>query len=141
MHRLAASLAPLALAACLPGGAFQPQGDDITRLLAGRSVTYDQPEGAPGPRERQVWRADGTTTYTGRSALRARDTVTREGVWWVEGTRYCSTFSTDPRRDETKQCYRVTLSAGGQRILFTGLRERMFDLFAFERDWSGTFDG
>ena len=142
MVRTAAVLiAAFGLAACLPGGAFQPQGDEITRLLAGRGVTYDLSAGAPVPRERQVWRADGSTTFHGRAVLRDGALNARDGMWWVEGNRYCSTFNPSGPRDETKQCYHITVSDGGKRILFTGMRERMFDLFDLDRDWSGTFDG
>jgi hypothetical protein len=66
----AAPIAAIGRAACLPGGGFEPRGDAIARLPAGRSVTCDLPGGAPGQRTRQVRRADGTTTVTGRAALR-----------------------------------------------------------------------
>jgi hypothetical protein len=142
MIRTAAALiAAIGLAACLPGAAFQPQGDAIARLLAGRSVTCDLPDGALGQRERQVLRADGTTTFSGRAALRDGALNARDGIWWVGGNRYCSTFSTYGTRDETKPCYFVTVSDGGRRVRFQGMRERVFDIFDIDRDWSGIRDG
>ncbi|MFT4151513.1 MAG: hypothetical protein QM656_15035 [Paracoccaceae bacterium] len=113
----------LPLAACL--SAPPAPKEPLAQLLEGRRVAYQDAE---SPGQRQVWQADGTTTYYPSAYLGFGEA----GRWRVEDGRYCSIFG--EQQDWT--CWRVETPAQG-RIRFTEIPKgrlgpELFGLRRFE---------
>jgi hypothetical protein len=129
----AAPAAVAVLAGCLPGGTFQPHGNEIAEALVDRRVVYSLSEklrAEGGKPEEQVWHADGTATYRWRPLLRPERTYPRTHYWWTEGNRYCETPLAEKRGTDGR-CYYLRIN--GDSIVFEVITEGMFDIFAVSR--------
>jgi hypothetical protein len=108
-----------------------PGPDQITPLLVGRVVEYDDHDPERKRKGRQEWFADGTTWLSHMGLFM---NGTRE--WRVIGRLYCSTL---PESDDL-DCFRVVTWDNGRRIRFSPVPKQWSDLIIDLRgSWIGTF--
>ena len=126
------------LAGCFDTAALRDAA--LVEQLAGRTVLYSQGDPATGRRPLyQSWNADGTFTVDRRPLLYPTRRHTDQGIWWVEGNRYCEAFPT-PEGNPSAHCATVRLMEGGRAVDFDPIRTDLIANLLFPRfGWRGIF--